>query len=519
MKFVRHWVVEQAPFTQAKLPLQVSVSVQPEASEAQAWTAPPLGLQRRAPGLHMPAQTPSRQMLGQALPISFHAPVLSHSWRMSPAHCLVPGRQLPPHSPLPVQTLGQGWAAGSQVPIGLQFSTTWLTPQRLMPGGQEPPQEPLEQRFGHGVPATQAPFSLQVSGVRPLGPEQRFVPGLQSPVQAPWPEHTFGQGIGSAIHSPTGLHVSGVWLEPQCLSAGLHMPEQAPPVHVEAQVSLTTHSPSTVQTSTAAPVAAQRVAAAVHAGASDGASMTLDPPVPGVPPGAPLPPVPDAPPTPPVPNAPPDGASDDDRASVRAGSVPGSYLFGSAQAAPRTAVDSTKTMRQVGCSLKALLQILGFRQGCAEVAWSRTLVEGSRSDQEILTQTDCPDFGQVTVGGSGLSKLDWGGDRVDLCRISSVTPGIHQLNPEVGEGGAVPGGQRRAPEVHDPVRRSRTFNSSSSFLMAMLVIAPINDGVLIIAQRLQRLPQGPLRRNPSCRRPGAGVASAADAASVSLIRQ
>jgi hypothetical protein len=31
----RHWVVEQLPFTQAKLPLQVSVSVQPDPSGAQ----------------------------------------------------------------------------------------------------------------------------------------------------------------------------------------------------------------------------------------------------------------------------------------------------------------------------------------------------------------------------------------------------------------------------------------------------------------------------------------------------
>jgi hypothetical protein len=123
VKFDRHWVVEQAPLTQAKLPLQVSVSVQPEASGTQVWTAPPFGLHRRVPGLHMPAQAPSRQMFGQALPMSFQVPAASHSCRTSAAHCLVPGRHVPPHSPLPVQTFGHGWAAGSQVPMGLQVST------------------------------------------------------------------------------------------------------------------------------------------------------------------------------------------------------------------------------------------------------------------------------------------------------------------------------------------------------------------------------------------------------------
>jgi hypothetical protein len=140
-------VVEQAPFTQAKLPLQVSESVQPEASVLQVWTAPPLGLHRRVPGLHMPVQAPSRQMFGQAFPTFFQAPVLSHSCGLRPAHCRLPGRHAPPHSPLPVQTLGHGWAAGSHVPMGLQVSTTWFAPQRLVPGGQEPPHEPLEQRF------------------------------------------------------------------------------------------------------------------------------------------------------------------------------------------------------------------------------------------------------------------------------------------------------------------------------------------------------------------------------------
>jgi hypothetical protein len=94
--------------------------------------------------------------------------------------------------------------------MGLQVSTIWLAPQRLEPGGQDPPQEPLEQRFGQGVPATQAPFSLQVSGVRLPAPAHRFVPGLQSPVQAPCPLQTLGQGMASATHSPAALQVSGV---------------------------------------------------------------------------------------------------------------------------------------------------------------------------------------------------------------------------------------------------------------------------------------------------------------------
>jgi hypothetical protein len=220
------------------------------------------------------------------------------------------------------------------------------------------------------VPATQAPFSLQVSGVRLPGPEQRFVPGLQSPVQAPCPVQTFGQGIGSATHAPAALQVSGVWLAPQCFSVGRHMPEHAPALQVDGQVSLATHSPSTVHTSTAAPEGAQRVAPAVHAEAedSDGASRTGDPPLPEVPPVV-LPA--SAPPS--APDEPPAGPSDCERASVRAGSVFGSYLFGSAQPAANPASTRILTNEQRASSLKALSSKSRFRRSRAGVASRGTL--------------------------------------------------------------------------------------------------------------------------------------------------
>jgi hypothetical protein len=85
-----------------------------------------------------------------------------------------------------------------------------FAPQRLAFGMQSPPQLPLEQTLAQMVPFTHAPFSSQVWVVRLLGPLHRFVPGLQVPVHSPMPLQTFGQGIGSATHSPAALQVSAV---------------------------------------------------------------------------------------------------------------------------------------------------------------------------------------------------------------------------------------------------------------------------------------------------------------------
>ena len=79
VKFERHWLVEQAEFTQAKLPAQFSVSVHADPSAEQVWTAALFGLQRRALGLQMPVQAPSRQTFGQAAAASFHKPLASQT--------------------------------------------------------------------------------------------------------------------------------------------------------------------------------------------------------------------------------------------------------------------------------------------------------------------------------------------------------------------------------------------------------------------------------------------------------
>jgi hypothetical protein len=158
------------------------------------------------------------------------------------------------------------WQAvpGSQVPIMLQDCGVLLAPQRLLAGMHSPPQLPLEQTFGQTEPFTHAPFSSQVWVVRLLGPLQRFVPVLHSPVHWPIPLQTFGQGIVSGIHSPWALQVSGVCSVPQCLVPGMHMPAQAPATQIAEQVSFITQVPATVQTSATAPV--QRAAPALQAG-------------------------------------------------------------------------------------------------------------------------------------------------------------------------------------------------------------------------------------------------------------
>ena len=104
---------------------------------------------------------------------------------------------------------------------------------------------------------------------------------------------------------PPGLQVSGVWLAPQCLSPGWHVPLQAPAEQTDAQVSFMVQPPLAPHCSTTRP--AQRVSPAVQPGPSPlglaGAStpppvppvlgVELDPPLPpALPPRPALPPPP-----------------------------------------------------------------------------------------------------------------------------------------------------------------------------------------------------------------------------------
>jgi hypothetical protein len=177
---------------------------------------------------------------------------------------------------------------------------------------------------------------------------------------------------------------------------GRHIPEQAPEAQVEEQVSLATHSPSTVQTSTAAPEEAQRVAPAVHAAveASEGASRTGAPPLPEVPPVIPPASVP-----PPAPDEPPAGPSDCERASARAGSVVGSYLFGSAQPTTKPAIDRTTTSEHRASSRKVLsFEIPSCRRPGAPVASGRHFIQvGATGCPKVSTRPGCPDFGRRRV--------------------------------------------------------------------------------------------------------------------------
>jgi len=99
-------------------------------------------------------------------------------------------------------------APGSQVPIGLQVSGVVLAPHWVLPGVQEPPQLPFEQRFMHTGPATHLPVSSHAKGVRASGPAPHFfMPGLQSPVQSPLPVQTLGHESAATSHNPSALHV------------------------------------------------------------------------------------------------------------------------------------------------------------------------------------------------------------------------------------------------------------------------------------------------------------------------
>ena len=92
--------------------------------------------------------------------------------------------------------------------------------------------------------------------------------GLAHPCALSRPEQTFGQGMPPATHSPLLSHVSGVWLGPQCLLPGVHMPAQAPAVQSRAAGLLHDPGASDRAPSTTAPTAAQRVAPALHMGAA-----------------------------------------------------------------------------------------------------------------------------------------------------------------------------------------------------------------------------------------------------------
>jgi hypothetical protein len=145
------------------------------------------------------------QPTGQSEVLFQAEPSEAQVWTALPSalHLLLAGLQTPVQSPGPVQTKSQSFAS-SQVPIALHSSER-LPLQRLAPGMHEPPQLPLEQRFRHAVPADQAPFWSQVSGLRPV---QRFMPGLHSPPQTPWPVQTQVQAA-SGTHMPWALHVAG----------------------------------------------------------------------------------------------------------------------------------------------------------------------------------------------------------------------------------------------------------------------------------------------------------------------
>ena len=77
-----------------------------------------------SPGLHSPPQLPLEQTFGQAVP-GVHLPFWSQVSGvrvLGPPHLFVPGLQSPVHSPVPLQTFGQGAAAGVHSPAGLQLS-------------------------------------------------------------------------------------------------------------------------------------------------------------------------------------------------------------------------------------------------------------------------------------------------------------------------------------------------------------------------------------------------------------
>jgi hypothetical protein len=135
----------------------------------------------------------------------------------------------------------------------------------LVPGTQEPPQLPLEQRFGQAIPAVQVPFWSQVFTVSPAGPPHIFAPGLQVPVQSPWPVQAFAQGWAAAVHCPSSPQLSGVWSTPHWRCPGTHIPRQTPPMQIERHASFMIQSPVAVQTSIAEPLDAQRVAPALQA--------------------------------------------------------------------------------------------------------------------------------------------------------------------------------------------------------------------------------------------------------------
>jgi hypothetical protein len=228
-------------------------------------------------------------------------PLGSQVWATLSAHCLLPGLHEPPHLPSAMlQTKGQG-GPGSQVPIGLQVSEVLFAPQRLLPGMQVPPQLPLEQTLGQVIPLAYLPSWSQVSMVRLSAPPQREVPGLQSPPHSPWPMQALSQAAAAGIHSPWSLQVSGSWSAPQRFCPAMHGPAQAPLAHPPGQETFIIQVPSAVQTSTALPLAAQRVAPAKQGPVPDGTPVweLASPVLPLVPvdptPLGPVPPMPPAP--------------------------------------------------------------------------------------------------------------------------------------------------------------------------------------------------------------------------------
>jgi hypothetical protein len=156
-----------------------------------------------------------------------HSPFGPQVSGVLPAHRLTPGVQVPVHWPVPLQT-NSHLGCGSHVPLALQSSGVRFAPQRRSPGAQEPAHEPLEQRFWQTAPRSDhRPAESHACGCRPLGPLQRLVPGIHSPLQSPWPEQANSQRF-AATHSRFSLQASGVWSCPHRFSPGLHAPEQPP---------------------------------------------------------------------------------------------------------------------------------------------------------------------------------------------------------------------------------------------------------------------------------------------------
>ena len=121
---------------------------------------------------------------------------------------MVPGVQVPEHTPAPEHTNGQGVPVFVQLPVASQ--TCGCKPTHCFEVGTHAAQAPFTQATLHVLELAQLPVVSHVCTwlVMPVVGLQRFVPGGQTPVHCPAPVHTFGQAC-PLTHAPV---VSQVFL-------------------------------------------------------------------------------------------------------------------------------------------------------------------------------------------------------------------------------------------------------------------------------------------------------------------